>query len=208
MNNRTLSGISVCVTYALVSGLCVFIALSGLVPLPGVQRLLLNLPIRLQIVVADAIGLGPFLNWLFEEVHWSAPYAALLVPTFCVLYRIGWWIERLDEEIREPAAPRSTALAGPADRAPQRHPDLEAAHDLAPPAVAQVEQLGDGAGRHLAPGNAHRCQRRRRVRRAGGVVVADHRDVARHMDAGFVEAGDGAEGHLVVGAEQRGEAGP
>ena len=98
MNDRKLCGISVCITYVVLSILCLFLALSGLIPFAGLQRFLIDLPIILQIRVADAIGLGPVLNLLSCMVHWSAPYVALLIPTLYGLYWIGWWIKRFDED--------------------------------------------------------------------------------------------------------------
>ncbi len=56
MNDRKRCGISVCITYVVLSILCLFLAL---IPFSGLQRLLIDLPIIPQIRVADAIGLGP-----------------------------------------------------------------------------------------------------------------------------------------------------
>jgi len=119
MNDRKLCGIGVCITYVLLAAVSVSSVLSGLVTHPGVGRFLLNWPIRLQIAVADAIGLGPVLTWLYRTIHWSAPYAVLLAATLYVLYWVGWWIERIDEETRASALqPPAVALddAGQAGR--------------------------------------------------------------------------------------------
>lgn len=56
MDDRKRCGISVCITYVVLSVLCLFLAL---IPFSGLQRLLIDLPIIPQIRVADAIGLGP-----------------------------------------------------------------------------------------------------------------------------------------------------
>lgn len=45
MNDRKLCGISVCITYVVLSILCLFLALSGLIPFSGLQRFLIDLPI-------------------------------------------------------------------------------------------------------------------------------------------------------------------
>ena len=61
MNERKQFGIRACLIYALLGAISVALPLSGLVTHPGAMRFLLNWPIRLQIFVADAIGLGPLL---------------------------------------------------------------------------------------------------------------------------------------------------
>src|SRR3954454_9668996 len=63
----------------------------------------------------------------------------------------------------------------------------------------------DTAAAELGEVLPHRRQRRGEVRGLGQVVEADDADVPRRVQAFFVEGGEQAEGHLVVGEEDRGD---
>ena len=74
-------------------------------------------------------------------------------------------------------------------------------------ALDPLEQEPQAAAAELGEVLADGRERRREVGRLGDVVEPDHRDVARDLPAGLVEASQQAERHLVVGDEHGGQLG-
>lgn len=101
MNERKLSGISVCVMYALLICACFTYVYLGFASDCGKQEFVLKLPIFVQLFVADAVGLDPVLEWLYQRTDYTTHYIVVIATSFYALYWIGWWIARIDEE--EPA---------------------------------------------------------------------------------------------------------
>src|SRR4051794_4924894 len=128
-----------------------------------------------------------------------------------------------------PRAVRPPAIASPASIVISRDPSPRRWEPARPPS----RRRGAGAGAHQQRGGnrvlvqllaaepgeheldaaaaelgevlAHGGQRWGQVRRLGEVVEADDADVARRLQPLLVEGGEQAEGHLVVGEEDRGD---
>ena len=97
MNEQTISGISVCVMYALLILACFAFVDSGFTTDRDTQILVLALPVWVQYAIAEPIGLLPLLRWIGGWTHCAAPYAITVLTSFYALYWIGWWIPRIDE---------------------------------------------------------------------------------------------------------------
>ncbi|MGI4719057.1 MAG: hypothetical protein ACRYGO_16415 [Janthinobacterium lividum] len=96
MNERKLSALTVCAMYALSIVACFAYVLLGYASDCQTQAFVLELPIFIQLLVAEAIGLQPLLAWLYERTHWTVLYALNISTSFCALYWIGWWIGRIN----------------------------------------------------------------------------------------------------------------
>lgn len=97
MDTRRESAIIVCLMYSLLIAVCVGIAL-GLTTNPCTREWLLELPIFVQLVIAEAIGLTPVLAGLAQSTHWTVPYLIIILSSYAALYRIGCWIGWLDDD--------------------------------------------------------------------------------------------------------------
>lgn len=98
VDKRKISAQSMCVMYTLLVVACAVYVLLGLAPDPYIQESILELPIFVQLVIAEIIGFTPVLVWLDERTHWAVPYALVICTSFWALYRIGWWVERINED--------------------------------------------------------------------------------------------------------------
>jgi hypothetical protein len=97
MNNRRESAVVVCIMYAFLIAACVWAAL-GFTTDPYIRESLLELPIFVQLVIAEAIGLTPWLQDLARATHWTLPYFSIILMSFYSVYGIGRWIGSLDED--------------------------------------------------------------------------------------------------------------
>jgi len=97
MSERKLSALTVCAMYALSTVACFAYLLLGYASDCQTQAFVLELPIFIQLLVAEATGLQPLLAWLYERTHWTVLYALNISTSFCALYWIGWWIARIKE---------------------------------------------------------------------------------------------------------------
>lgn len=97
MDVRQESAIIVCIMYSLLIATCVGIAL-GLTTNPCTREWLLELPIYVQLLIAQAFGLTPVLVRLDQATHWTVPYLIIILSSYAALYRIGWWIGWLDDD--------------------------------------------------------------------------------------------------------------
>ena len=98
MDERKISALSICVMYALLVTACTAYVLLGHATDPYTKESVLELPIFVQLVVAETIGLTPVLVWLDERTYWAIPYALVILTSFCALYWIGWWLARFNED--------------------------------------------------------------------------------------------------------------
>ena len=81
-------GISLCLVYALIIFVCFTFAYSADGDFKG-QYVFLQLPIAFQMAGIDAIGLSSQL----QNISWVGAYALLGLPTFFLLYFVGWAID-------------------------------------------------------------------------------------------------------------------
>ena len=81
-------GTSLCLVYALIIFACLAFAYSADGDFKG-QYVFLQLPIAFQMAGIDAIGLSSQL----QNISWVGAYALLGLPTFFLLYFVGWAID-------------------------------------------------------------------------------------------------------------------
>jgi len=110
MSERKLSGITVCIMYVLLIAACFAALRLDLVISCRTQAFVRELPIALQLGVANMIGLGPALDWLAQQADWRLPYATLVLFSFLPLYWLGWWIAHIDEEALSAATRAASVL--------------------------------------------------------------------------------------------------
>ena len=84
------AGFILCVMYAVVIALCFVVTLWAEGDFKG-QFVLLQLPIALQGAALQSVGLGP----LLERLSWVSSYFVIGLPTFALLYAMGWFVERI-----------------------------------------------------------------------------------------------------------------
>jgi hypothetical protein len=58
------------------------------------QFVLLQLPIAVQGYLLASLGFGPIL----KQLSWFTAYLLIGLPTFVVLYRLGWLIDQFREQ--------------------------------------------------------------------------------------------------------------
>lgn len=80
-------GTALCLTYLLAILVCLGFALTAHGDPKG-QFVLMQIPIALQGSLAFALGFGPTL----ADLSWPEAYLYLAVPTFVLLYAVGWVI--------------------------------------------------------------------------------------------------------------------
>ena len=85
-------GFVLCVMYAAVIVLCFVMALLAKGDFKG-WFVMLQLPIALQAAALESVGLGLLLE--LEHLSWVSAYFVIGLPTFALLYAMGWLIERL-----------------------------------------------------------------------------------------------------------------
>jgi hypothetical protein len=82
-------GLYFCAPYALFIAACIACLTVGDVDYQG-QSILLQLPIMLQLTLADAIGLGQAAS----NIAWPDAWGLFITPAFLLLYAAGALIER------------------------------------------------------------------------------------------------------------------
>ena len=88
MTKLNLLGVILCIIYALIMLTCLVMAYSADGDNKG-EFVFLQLPIAFQMAGLHALGLGIFLR----EISWLAAYLLIGVPTFLLLYFLGFFIE-------------------------------------------------------------------------------------------------------------------
>jgi len=86
-------GLGLCALYALFIAACMCLAYSVRADLKG-QVEFLKLPIAPQGSLLVFLGFGPVLH----QLSWSGAYLLIGLPTFVVLYRLGWLIDQFREQ--------------------------------------------------------------------------------------------------------------
>jgi hypothetical protein len=81
-------GIILCLIYAVLIVICVAFAYSAGGDFKG-QYVILQLPLILQMAVVHGLGLSA----QFQNVSWVGAYVILGLPTFVLLYLLGWVID-------------------------------------------------------------------------------------------------------------------
>jgi hypothetical protein len=96
-------GLTLCLVYAALSGLCIWASLDS-VGDPKGSFVLLQLPLTLQLGFLDWLGLGPLLSGM----SWPVAYSVIGSLTFVGLYIFGWLISRAIRAVQgadNPVAP-------------------------------------------------------------------------------------------------------
>ncbi|MGB4811598.1 MAG: hypothetical protein WBP13_03825 [Methylophilaceae bacterium] len=81
-------GASLCSFYALIILLCLYLTYTAGGDYKG-QYIFLQLPIVLQMAAVQALGLSKF----FTNLSWVGAYLLFALPTFILLYGLGWLID-------------------------------------------------------------------------------------------------------------------
>ncbi|MFD2368367.1 hypothetical protein [Pseudoduganella sp. GCM10020061] len=97
MNMRNLSGISVCTTYVICIAAWWAIVMLTQVASTCDLAFLVMLPFLIQIIVADVIGVFPWVDSQISAGNAAAVFGTMLAVTFFLLYWIGWFVEALNE---------------------------------------------------------------------------------------------------------------
>lgn len=98
MGIRRESAIVVCAMYALLIVTCIGCVALGPATDPYTRESLLELPIFVQLLITEAIGLTPLLAWLARATHWTVSYLAIIASSFVALYWLGWWVGALNDD--------------------------------------------------------------------------------------------------------------
>lgn len=93
IKNMSRIGLGLCALYGVFIAACLCIAYFARGDFKG-HFVLLQLPIALQGSLLVSLGLGPILTHL----SWTGAYLFIGLPTFVVLYRLGWLIDQFRDQ--------------------------------------------------------------------------------------------------------------
>ena len=83
-------GLTLCILYLAITGLCFWASLSSSGDHKG-EFVLLQLPLALQLAALDWLGFSHAL----PNFSWAGMYLLIGLPTLALLYGIGWGLGRL-----------------------------------------------------------------------------------------------------------------